>query len=841
MNMEQLFTRVLNMSVTGSYIILTVLAVRLLLKRAPKKYSYALWGVAAFRLVCPFSFSSIISIFNLKPFDMTAAQRQSEAALTYVPSDSGANIRERITSGIPAMNSVIRESIPNAVPTASADPVQIWIAIGALLWCIGAAALLIYAAVSFIKLRRKTAAAVRLENNVYGVDWAVSPFVLGLFRPKIYIPFSLRENERPYILRHETVHLKRKDHIVKLFAFLILAVHWFNPLVWLAFIMMGRDMEMSCDERVLADTGTFAADYGTSLLSFAAVRPRAVLPPAFGEIGVKERIRNILKFKKPGVLLTVAAVILCLAAAAVCAANPIAAKSTIQNVQLTDREKTAEGVLEDSSIFKLEFGRKIKGIELYAEEWHEGKKISSRCISSGTAMDQNLNITSGIPVDTEPTWSSSWNVTVEKYEGSQVNFDWEHNLPQNVDVVGCVTSAYGASSGNTVEIEPGKEYILMAIVFIPPGESLEPAGCEEFTENPEKLAECEYVSLIRCKFLSEEPKPEGDAALYGNYEFKEQLYMNPLSSFIALGDYKEYYTFSEDMLTITSFDGRQEFIPITYEQVPVNEDEFKGNFAFGALDSAPIDISKYKERVQINLNGSDTTRHMIRLYLMDDEIWLARVPNLPKSETVPMFWSIYRIEPFNGELPAPQAEAEPILQVSITGTKDGTQEFSALQGKFESGYENDACYNITTSTVSENSDYRVFKYDTSCASFLLYEDEVYPLGEWFGGFGVTSMEIWDSNGDGIDELYYTYSWGSGIHRSHAAFFDPAAKKTTAFDYVRMDGDMVFAPGSGGLSLYAATPETMESFTKFRMGVHEYLGSVEYKDGQIVLSPVLDEK
>jgi beta-lactamase regulating signal transducer with metallopeptidase domain len=833
MNMEQLFTKILNMSVTGSYIILAVLAVRLLLKRAPKKYSYALWGAAAFRLVCPFSFSSIISIFNLKPFDMTAAQTQSAAALTYIPEGSGAEIKEQITSGIPAMNSVIRKSIPNAVPTASADPVQIWIAIGAFLWCIGAAALLIYAAVSYIKLRRKTATAVRLEGNVYGLDGAVSPFVLGIFKPKVYIPFSLREHEKPYILRHETIHLKRRDHLVKLFAFLILAVHWFNPLVWLAFIMMGRDMEMSCDERVLSDTGAAAADYGTSLLSFALVMPRAVLPPAFGETGVKERVRNILKFKKPGIILSIAAIVLCVAFAAACAANPIAAKSTMQNVQLTDREKTAEGILENSALFTLDFGSQIKGMEIYAEEWQDGEKISSRCISLGTAMDQNLNITTGIP-DADPKWSSSWNVLVEKKDGSQKNFDWEHSLPNNADAVGCVTSAYGSGSGNAVEIKPGKEYILMAIVFIPPGESLEPPSCEEFTQNPEKLAECDYVSLIRCVFLSEEPAD--NAALYGNYSFKEQLYMNPLSSFIALGDYKEYYTFGKDMLTVTSFDGRQEFIPITYEQVPVNEDEFNKCFVFG--EPVPIDISKYKERVQINLNESDTTRQRYRLYLMDDEIWLAKVAYLPK-DGVPMFWSIYRIEPYDGELPAPQAAAEPVLQVPVTGTKDGTQEFLALQGKFESGYENDACYNITPPAVSENSDYRVFKYDTSCASFLLYEGEVYPLGEWFGGFGVISMELWDADGDGLDELYYTYSWGSGIHRSHTAYFDPAKKQSTAFDYVRMDGDMVFVKSRDGLSLYASSPDKMESFTEFTMGVHEYLGSVAYVDGQTVLNTVGD--
>lgn len=322
--MEALFLKVLNMSITASYVILAILAVRLLFKKAPKKYSYLLWSVVGFRLFCPVSFSSVISIFNTGVFNMTVAQSGGNAALSYIPEDIGHMAVPKVTVGIPSMNTLISSSLPSSSPAASVNPLQIWVLSGTVLWCAGIAVLSIYSLFTFARLKRRMATAVLLENNVFESDKICSPFVFGFIKPKIYIPFGLDEQKKAYILQHEVCHLQRRDHLVKPLAFLMLAFHWFNPLVWLAFVLMSRDMEMSCDERVLSVSGSgIIKDYCMSILSLAAKRrfPGAS-PLAFGEAGVSGRVKNALRFKKPKKQIAVIASMLCIIAVATCAANP---------------------------------------------------------------------------------------------------------------------------------------------------------------------------------------------------------------------------------------------------------------------------------------------------------------------------------------------------------------------------------------------------------------------------------------------------------------------------------------------------------------------------------------
>lgn len=321
--MDALFLKLLNMSITASYVILAILLMRLLLRRAPKKYSYLLWSAAAFRLCCPVSFSSVFSLFRLKLFDMTAAQQTGGAALQYVPEQVGSMARPKVTVGIPAANAVINSALPAAEQVTSVNPLQILIFIASCVWTAGVFALLMWAAVSYVRLRFKMSTAVLLEGNVYQSDQARSPFILGFIRPKIYIPFGLDDNALRCVLAHERCHLKRLDHLIRPFAFLLLTLHWFNPLCWLAFHLMVRDMEMSCDEKVLSDQTDSCADYSAVLLSFAVNRRfPSPGPLAFGESGVKRRIRNALNWKRPRVWVTLAAAALCIAVVAACAANP---------------------------------------------------------------------------------------------------------------------------------------------------------------------------------------------------------------------------------------------------------------------------------------------------------------------------------------------------------------------------------------------------------------------------------------------------------------------------------------------------------------------------------------
>lgn len=319
--MEELFYAVLKMSITGGWVIMAVLFLRLLLKKAPKKYSYALWLVAAFRLVCPVSFRSALSLFNLRLGPETAPV----VNLPAVMEAEYRFVRPRLSTGVPVMNAVVGGSFTPSEPNfaASANPEQIWLFIGMVLWCAGIMVMALYAGVSYLRLRMRMRDAVMLEKGVWQTERTVSPFLLGLFRPRIFIPYGLAEQDLSHILAHERTHLRRLDHVVKPLAFAILMLHWFNPLVWLAFLLMCRDMELSCDEAVLRRHGDIRREYSQTLLNVATARRfPSPSPLAFGEGDVKCRIRSALRWKKPGVWVTVIALILCVAAIVVCTADP---------------------------------------------------------------------------------------------------------------------------------------------------------------------------------------------------------------------------------------------------------------------------------------------------------------------------------------------------------------------------------------------------------------------------------------------------------------------------------------------------------------------------------------
>lgn len=328
--MHRLFPIVCNMSLTASVVILAVLAVRLLLRRAPKVFSYALWAVVLFRLLCPVSITSAVSLLGA-----LGAPAQERTAVTsvveYVPADIVRDMAPAVTPlpqepfpAEPGENIVSTAPSVTQPDAAPVSPLSGPVAVLTLTWLTGMALLLLYSVVSLLRLRRRLVGAVRLEDNIYLADYIPSPFVMGLFRPKIYLPSTLTETERGYILRHEQYHLRRRDHVVKLLSFLALCVHWFNPLVWAAFILAGKDMEMSCDEAVVRELGEdIRADYSASLLSLATGRRIvAGMPLAFGEGDTGGRIRNLLNWKRPQPWIIAVCAVVCVGLIALCAANP---------------------------------------------------------------------------------------------------------------------------------------------------------------------------------------------------------------------------------------------------------------------------------------------------------------------------------------------------------------------------------------------------------------------------------------------------------------------------------------------------------------------------------------
>lgn len=307
------FQQVVSMSLTASLVILAICGARLLLRQAPKKFSYWLWAGAAFRLVCPFSFPAAFSLLALAPAAQTVAETGPLTEVSYLP---GAGL-PAAAPGVGAADAVL----PQAAGAGQA--LGLWEVLG-LVWLLGAAALLIGALVAYLRVKGQVATAVKFAHNVYECGAFRSPFVLGFFRPKIYIPFGLEPRQREHVLCHESAHIQRRDYLIKPLGFLLLAIHWFNPLVWLAFHLMSRDMEMSCDEKVLSQLGEEARrEYSLSLLSIGSRRRfPAPNPLAFGETGVKERVVNVMKFRRAKRWVTVAAAVAVVAVTAACAANP---------------------------------------------------------------------------------------------------------------------------------------------------------------------------------------------------------------------------------------------------------------------------------------------------------------------------------------------------------------------------------------------------------------------------------------------------------------------------------------------------------------------------------------
>ena len=315
---------ILNMSITASLIILFVLLARLALKKAPKIFSYALWAVVLFRLLCPVSITTDFSLLGL--LDTPAVENtQHTTAMEYVPYDVVHTPDLEVQLPVPpVINEAVNDALPQEHAALGADPLEGEVAVASFVWMIGVGTMVVYSVVTYLLLHRKLVGAVRLRDNIYLADGIRSPFVMGFIRPKIYLPSALSEQEQGYIILHEQHHVRRGDHLIKALAFIALCIHWFNPLVWVAFIFSSKDMEMSCDEAVVKKLGDgIRTDYSASLLSLATGRRIiAGTPLAFGEGDTKSRIKNMLNWKKPKTWIMLVALIACIVAIVFCATNP---------------------------------------------------------------------------------------------------------------------------------------------------------------------------------------------------------------------------------------------------------------------------------------------------------------------------------------------------------------------------------------------------------------------------------------------------------------------------------------------------------------------------------------
>lgn len=310
--MSELFLKVFNMSISASWIVLAVLLLRFLLKKAPKWTVVLLWGVVAIRLICPFSLESVMSL-------IPSAETISPQALVEEPViNTGVSFLNN------ALNPVIYDTAVSVAPEKSINILQLFVLVFSKIWVIGMAVMLLYTAISYFRLKRKVGTAVLLRDNVFQSENVISPFVLGIVKPKIYLPFEMSEGAVEYVIAHENAHIRRRDYLWKPLGFLILTLHWFNPLMWLGYVLLCRDIELACDEKVIKEMDIEQkADYSQALLACSVNRRLiAACPLAFGEVGVKERVKSVLHYKKPAFWIVLAAILACAATALCFLTNP---------------------------------------------------------------------------------------------------------------------------------------------------------------------------------------------------------------------------------------------------------------------------------------------------------------------------------------------------------------------------------------------------------------------------------------------------------------------------------------------------------------------------------------
>lgn len=311
--MSELFLKIINMSISASWLILAVLILRLVLKKAPKWVNVLLWGIVAVRLICPFSFESALSL-------IPSAETFPEKVISGPSFD--------IQTGISPVDNRINDYLGDryfegvTVPANNGNNIMTILTI---VWIIGILLLVAYTIISYRRLHREIDTAVHYKDNIFQSENVSSPFVLGIINPRIYLPFSMNEQDLEHVVAHEQAHIRRKDHWWKPLGFLLLTIYWFNPLMWLAYVLLCRDIELACDEKVIKELGNEQrADY-TQALVVCSVNRRmiAACPLAFGEVGVKDRVKSVMNYKKPAFWIIILAVIACVIVAVCFLTNPM--------------------------------------------------------------------------------------------------------------------------------------------------------------------------------------------------------------------------------------------------------------------------------------------------------------------------------------------------------------------------------------------------------------------------------------------------------------------------------------------------------------------------------------
>ena len=675
--------RLLNMSLTASVAIVLVILLRFVLKKAPKVISYALWGIVLFRLLCPVSIGSTFSVFNL--FETpTEDSGFITSVIEYVPTDIVHTEYPSVVVPVPGVSDAINEVFPQGEEQLRADPLEAPVSIATYVWMAGVLGMSIYSVMSYAQLRQKLRVVVPLRENIFIADDIKSPFAVGLFRPKIYLPCNLDEQEQEYIILHEKHHIKRLDHVVKALAFMALAIHWFNPLVWVAFILAGKDMEMSCDEAVIGQVGSdVRADYSASLLTLATGRRIiAGTPLAFGEGDTKGRIHNLSKWKKPAVWIVILSVILCVVLAVCLITNPA---NGMHLYEIDDSRNYSDLLQERESITLKSFGKETAVADM------EGLL---------KALDEVRVGRTAIPSRSEDRDSSHQIILDGR---TYINFSWDY------------TRVWIDN-----RVKPTYTYMIT---------------------NP--LAVRQLFKIYGDGNESSEIASVGEIIPGTTYVPYQCIYMNPLSSYAAMGgDSGCKYILGGDYLVIINR-GNGNIVSITsnpdaeildncsgeskamvqvedwdWEVFPYTDDEWEELFWPEGIFVIEDIREKYENILYIRLSSE--------MFLMnvDGSVWLVELSNDPNVGTY--IWSIYSLVP-ESAMGFAQWEFAPMLSSRLPVFRvEFDMEYTSIQATCDNGHL------VPWDTPGSSSD-TIMTYKEGCALYWSPSNEE--------GKAVTSAKI----------------------------------------------------------------------------------------------------
>ncbi len=466
--MTNVFIRLLNMSISAGWIVLAVLLLRPFLKKAPKWVNCALWGIVALRLLIPFAIQSPVSLIP--------------SAEVFVRDE--AVIMPAIQSGIPALNGAVNPVL-SAANTVSMD--QIFF-VAAIIWAAGAAALFVYSAITYLILRMRVRPSLKLEGNIYICDDLDTPFVLGIFAPKIYMSSGLSEEQRKHVLAHENAHIKRRDHWWKPLGFLLLSVYWFNPLLWIAYVLLCRDIEQACDEKVIAQMdGAGKKSYMETLVA-CSVHRRLIMacPVAFGEMSVKARIKGIFHYKKPTLWIVIACSVV-LVVTAVCFLTSPAPCEHTYTAQITQASTCTQEGVQTYTCEHCQYAY-TEPVEVIAHTYDDGAVTeAATCTQQGTKLYACVDCgeTKTEKLEMIPHFGEETYITVEP------NCSQQGELSATCAACGAV---YVAQVLETNDVHDFSEKVLQAATCSAEGTGIKECSRCDYTEDCayEKLAHSFY-------------------------------------------------------------------------------------------------------------------------------------------------------------------------------------------------------------------------------------------------------------------------------------------------------------------------------------------------------------